>query len=276
MTGSTDIEYDYDSDNRVPRALEELLDVVRNASLLRALVRKEVTVRYKRSLLGVTWTAAGPLLLLLVLTLAFASVFKTTPSYPAFVMPGLLVWNLFAQVTTIIGAETSSGMALWKRVRLPKTIMPVSTIITSLVNLFLIVVPYLVVLLIARWHMGWALFTLLPVAMLLGAFTLGVGLLLASVALYFPDVVHLYQTILSAWFFITPVIYPESTAPPYLKLLLRLNPMARFVEAFRAPLYRNAAATPEQFAILAGAALLTLAAGWTLYTHVADDIPYRS
>jgi ABC-2 type transport system permease protein len=116
----------------------------------------------------------------------------------------------------------------------------------------------------------------LPVPMLLTAcFALGVGLLLSTVAISFPDVIDMYQVVLTAWYFLTPIIYPISALPESARLLMNLNPAYHFVEAFRAPVYAGTSPDPGGLLIAATAAALALAAGWFVFASVADEIPAR-
>ena len=125
---------EYDSAARPPRALEELHELRAHASLLRALVARNIKVRYKRSAFGFLWTMASPALMLIVLSLAFTHAFAASaPAYPAYVFPGLLLWNFFAQTTTMSGEEMA-GSDIWKRVRFPKTALAIATLFTGIVN----------------------------------------------------------------------------------------------------------------------------------------------
>ncbi|HEY2325128.1 MAG TPA: ABC transporter permease, partial [Thermoanaerobaculia bacterium] len=107
-------------------------------------------------------------------------------------------------------------------------------------------------------------------------FTLGVAFLTSSVALYFPDLGHVWSVLLSAWMFLTPVIYPTSILPARAQRYVAWNPMTHFVTAFRAPLYDNRAVSLRELATLSLIAFVTLAIGWIAFTRHADEIPYRA
>ncbi len=267
---------EYDSATRAPRALEELIELRAHGSLVRALVSRNIKVRYKRSAFGFLWTMVSPALMLVALSLVFTRAFSSsTPAYPAYVFPGLLLWNFFAQSTTISGEEMAAADA-WKRIRFPKTALAISTLVTGIVNLLLALVPLIVILAVLRRPLGLALVTL-PVTIGLAAlFVLGVSLILATAALYFPDVMPAWSMLLPPLMFSAPVIYPAAIVPPWLAPWLRVNPMTLFIESFRAPLYSNAMPAASTFAYMLAAALLALSAGWLLFTHFADDIAYRA
>jgi ABC-type polysaccharide/polyol phosphate export permease len=268
--------HEYDSAARRPRVVEELLDLLSNGPLVFALVQRDITVRYKRSVFGVLWTMLNPAAMLLVFTLAFSSIFSAhAPGYAFFVVPGLLLWNFFAQTTSVVAREVAIGVDLWRRIRVPKSALVASTLLTGLINVVLAVGPLLLVLIVARRPLGAALLTLPLTVALVALFVLGVSLILGAIAVYFPDVADLYGVLLPAVMFTAPIAYPAAIVSPGLQSLLRLNPITHFVEAFRAPLYANAAPAPIAFATMAVVALVTVVVGWFLFTRSTDDIPYR-
>jgi len=267
---------EYDSAARPPRALEELIELRAHASLLRALVARNIKVRYKRSAFGFVWTMLSPTLMLVALSLVFTRALATAaPAYPAYVFPGLLLWNFFAQTTTMSGEEMAAA-EIWKRVRFPKTALAISTLLTGIINLLFALVPLIVILAVAHRPLGPALATLPITIALTALFVLGASLILATGALYFGDVMPAWTMLLPALMFSAPVIYPASILPPWLAPWLRLNPMTLYIDAFRAPLYSNTIPDAKSFALMLGIALATLALGWLLFTRSADDIAYRA
>lgn len=267
---------EYDSAARPPRALEELRELRAHTSLLRALVSRNIKVRYKRSAFGFLWTMVSPTLMLIAVSLAFTRAFAASaPGYPAYVFPGLLLWNFFAQTTTMSGEEMA-GSDVWKRVRFPKTALAVSTLLTNVINLALALVPLIIILAVAHRPLGVALVSLPVTIVLTALFVLGASLILATGALYFADVMPAWGMLLPALMFTAPVVYPASIVPPSLKPWLQLNPMTLYIEAFRAPLYTNTTPDARSFALMLAIALLTLALGWLLFTRSADDIAYRA
>jgi ABC-type polysaccharide/polyol phosphate export permease len=268
---------EYDSAARPHRALEELKELRRHGALIHALVERNLKVRYKRSALGFLWTMINPTLMLVVLSLAFTRAFAATaPAYPAYVFPGLLLWNFFAQTTTMTAEEMAGGGAeLWRRVRFPKTALAIANLVTGTLNLTLALVPLLVILAVLRRPLGPALLTLPLTIALTALLVLGVSLLLATGAMYFPDLLPAWNMMLPALMFTAPVVYPASILPPRIQFLIRFNPMTQFIEAFRAPLYTNTAplaSLPLLFAFAAGALLC----GWFFFTRSADEMAYRA
>lgn len=268
--------FEYDSAARRPRAIEEWLDLKAHTSMLRALIVRNVKIRYKRSVFGLLWTLAQPAAMLIVLTLIFTRAFSPhTPFYPAYLGPGLILWFFFSQTTAVVIAEVAAGVDLWRRVRMPKTALAVATTATSLLNLLFTAVPLLLVVAVAGRPLGLSLLTIPIVIALMAMFTLGFALTIAAIALYFPDVADLYQIVLSAWIFVTPVIYPRAILPPAVDRLVALNPLTLYIDAFRRPFYENATASPAAFAMMFAISTGMLLFGWYVFSQRADDIPYR-
>jgi ABC-2 type transport system permease protein len=266
----------YDSSRLPPPFRRELYELVRYRDLVVQLVTRDVRTRYKRSILGVGWTLLNPLLMMAVLTLVFSQLFRADVShYAVYLLSAQLLWIFFAQTTTQAMNSLTWGGALVSKIYLPRSVFAVSQVGTGLVNLVLALVPLLLIVVLSGVPLTWALLWL-PLPMLLVAcFALGIGLLLSTVAISFPDVVEMYQVILTAWYFLTPIIYPLSALPESTRSLMRLNPAYYLVEAFRAPVYAGTAPEPATLVVAMVAAVVTLVVGWLLFTSAADEMPAR-
>lgn len=267
---------EYDSARLPHPMLREAAELLRYRDLVRQLVTRNVKVRYKRSVLGFVWSMLGPLLSMTALSLVFTQIFKpTTPLYPLYLFPGLLLWNFFAQTTSSITAEVIGGVDLWRRIYTPRTAFAVATTLTGLVHLALALVP-LVLLMIAFGAPITMALTTAPLAALATAlFALGIGLAVGSIAGHFADVGDLFQVLLGTWLYFTPVIYPRAILPERFHWLWQLNPMTHMVDAFRMPFYQHAAIPFDLLLTTLGLGCATCAAGWWLFTHTADDLVRR-
>ena len=266
----------YDSADRRSSILEELFQVFKYRDLIVQLVRRDIVARYKRSVLGVTWTMLNPLGMMLVLTIVFSQVFKTTKAYPVYVLTGLVAWNFFAQTSILAMHQFQWGGSLIHRIYLPKTVFGISAVGTGLVNLLLSLVPVVLVMLIL--HVPLRLSVLfLPVSIVcICAFALGVGLLLSVIAAYFWDVSEIYQIALFAWMYLTPVIYPEESIPQAFRWwLFHVNPMYYLIKLFRLPLYDGVIPNPKTLLASFLVSLIALVIGWSVFTAKSDEFAYR-
>jgi ABC-2 type transport system permease protein len=266
----------YDSAQQRLPVVAELQELWRYRDLLRQLVVRNIKTRYKRSVLGILWTLLNPLLMMTVLTLVFSHVFRfQAVNYPVYALSGLVLWNFFAQTTTGAMSELLWGGSLLHRIYLPRAIFAASALGTGLVNLLLSLIPLLLLMIVTGVPLR-ATILFLPVPLVLTAlFALGVALFLSTLAVYFSDVVEMYQIVLTAWMYLTPIIYPKEVVPPSYQWFLNLNPFYHLLEAFRAPLHGGVLAGWKTLSAAALAAVVTLVLGWTVFTRKADEFAYR-
>lgn len=268
----------YDSAERKNPALEELTQIAHYRHLIFQLTRRDVLTRYKRSFLGIAWTMLNPLGMMVVLTIAFSSIFRfgDVESYPAYVLSGLLAWNFFSQATTASMVNLVWGGGLLHRIYIPRTSFALAAIATGVVNILLSMVPLILVMVITGVIIN-ATFLMFPIPIvLLACFALGVGLLISTFAVYFPDVAEMYQIAVMGWMYLTPVIYPEEILPPqYSFIVTHLNPMSYLVKLFRIPIYYGRPPTLFEFMPGILVALVTLILGWIVFTRKSDEFAYR-
>lgn len=267
----------YDSAKRVSPALEELRGIVQYRDLIYQLVRRDIVTRYKRSVLGIAWTMLQPLGMMIIMTIVFSNLFQGVKGYPTYILSGLVAWTFFSQTTTAAIHQVVWGGTLFRRIYLPHTSFAVSAISTGVVNLMLSLVPLIALMLVSGRPLHWsALFV--PVAIiLLAAFALGIGLILSALGVYFPDVVEMYQIILVAWMYLTPIIYPEEILPvAYRFWITNLNPMYHMMNIFRKPLYDGVLPDWNELVIAVIIAITTLVIGWFFFSNKADEFAYRA
>ena len=266
----------YDSARTRSRAIEELVEAWRYRNLIVQLVRRDVLTRYKRSVLGVAWTMLNPLGMMLVLTVAFSQIFGGVRAYPAYVLSGLVAWNYFAQVTAAAMNQMVWGGALLNKIYIPRTVFVLSSIGTGLVNLVLSTVPLVAVMLITGVPLRWSVLFLPVPMLLLSLFAMGISLIISTWAVYFPDVAEMYQIVLTAWLYLTPIIYPEDIVPvAYRQALFTFNPMYHLVTLFRKPLYEGVVPGLQEGGWASLATFLVAALGWWVFTRKSDEFAYR-
>ncbi len=249
---------------------EEWREIVASGHLLWSLVHRDLTVRYKRSVLGFFWTMLHPLMLTIILTIVFSSIFRfTVPHYETYVLAALLPWSFFSQTTVGAMAGIAWNGPLMKRVRVPKSIFALSTVLSGLVNLTLSYVPLFAIMLIRGVPLRPALF-FLPVALLLFAtFVFGLSLALTAVAVYFHDVREMYTVVLTALMYLTPVIYPRNIIPARFAILLDANPLTYYIEIVRAPVHEGVLPSLHSLGIASGAAVASLVIGWAIFRRLS-------
>jgi ABC-2 type transport system permease protein len=265
----------YDSSQRGLPALEELRELYYYRNLVFQTVRRNIVVRYKRSVLGIAWTMLNPLGTTLILTFVFSRVFGGPSSYAVYVLSGLICWTFFAQATNDSMNNLIWGGGLLKRIYVPRTVFAVSSVVTGLVNIALALVPLLLVMLVTGVTPQWSMLILPIPTLFLAMFALGVGLLLSAVAIYFTDVTEMYTIVLTAWFYLSPVIYKPELLPQNFAWIVLLNPMYYMINLFRVPIFDGRIPTPQEFLVTGGIAIVTLLLGWFVFSQKADEFAYR-
>lgn len=254
-----------------------LRELLAYKDLLRLLVGTNIKTRYKRSFLGVIWTLLNPLATTIVMTVAFSALFRfSMQHYAVYVLSGLLFWSYFQQSSTQSMSSVVWGASLLKKVYVPATVFPLAAVGTGLVNLLLSVPPLFLIMLILGHPFTPALL-FLPVAVLLvTGFTLGLGLLLASYAVFFTDVVEMYVVILRIWFYLTPVMYPKRILPERMQPLIMMNPMYHMVLCWREPIFNGV--LPPTSSILAATiwSAGTLVLGWWIFSRRSHEFALRA
>ncbi len=253
-------------------------EIFRYRDLIFALVSRELKVRYRRSAIGFTWTMLQPLLTMLVLQVVFSAIFRVQldyGNYPVFAMAGVLFWNFFSQSIVSSMNSLKGNAQLLRKLPIPKEVFPLATVISGVINLCFALVPLLGILLVTRHPITPALL-FLPISILLAAlFTLGAGLLLSPLAVFFSDVVELIGVILSMLMYMTPVIYPMSIlqGSPFLPVV-RFNPVRSILEVFRDPIYLGKVPPITHLSVCFGIAVVALALGAFAFRRSSDRIPF--
>jgi ABC-type polysaccharide/polyol phosphate export permease len=266
----------YDSDRVKQPLVRELADLVHYRDLLAQMIVNIAKARYKRSVLGVLWTLMNPVLNTVVLTVAFASIFRADlPNYPVYVLSGLVCWNFFTTTTTFAMNSLIWGSSILRRIYIPRTIFAAAAVGNGLTSLGVTLIPLGLTMLVLGHSWTPALLVLPASVLLLAAFVFGVSLLVSSVAVLFTDFVEFYQVIVQALFFLTPVMYPVEILPDWALPLLRFNPMFYLLQMFRLPVYFGRVPDASTTLIAIGVSVSALVIGWFAFARRVDELPYR-
>jgi ABC-2 type transport system permease protein/lipopolysaccharide transport system permease protein len=219
----------------------------------------------------------NPLFFMLIISFVFSKMMRGTEDYDAFVLAGILFWNMTAQ--SIIGGTgalvNNSGLLL--KVRTPMWIFAIVPLGSAVANLVLAMVPYLIFLFVKGLPIPAGILFLPVFLIFYGVFLAGVTLLLSTANVFFRDVAHVMEPILQLLFYATPVIYDRSnpSLPDHIRELLGFNPFARFVEVFRGVVFRTAMPDWSTLSVLAGGCVLSVSIGLFVYLKFRDRIAFR-
>jgi len=206
----------------------------RYRSLLGNLIVRDIKVKYRRSVLGILWSVLNPLLMMLVITAVFSNIFRFEIEFFAtYYLTGVLIFNLVSEATNGSMMSILGNSALIQKVYIPKYIFPLEKCLFALVNMLFSAVAVVVVIWIQQVPVGLsALLFWVPIIYVF-IFSVGLGLILATLAVFFRDTTHLYGVLIAAWMFLTPIIYPVDILTDELYAVIRFNPMYHYVTYFR-------------------------------------------
>lgn len=234
--------------------------------VLQELVKRDLKVRYKRSVLGIFWTMLNPLLMMGITTIVFSNLFRTTiGNFPIYVLSGYVVWTFFSQSTVSASSSILDSAGLTRKVYVPPALFPLASVVSAVVNLVLAMLPLAFLMAVTSGPFSWALLILPLSILVLSVFSFGLGLFLAACAVFFRDTVYTYQVLLVAWMYLTPLFYPDSIIPQRWQLIVYLNPVYHLVKLFRAPIYQAALPDPMDIAFAVGSSVVVAVFGWWFF-----------
>lgn len=254
---------------------ELIAETYRYRELIWALTIKELKVRYKRSVLGFLWALLNPALMMIVLTLVFSTIMKfPIPHYSIFLLSVLLPWTFFSQSMSYAVDSIVGNGELIKKVAVPKIVFPIAAVVSNIVNLLLSMIP-LAILVPLMGHPFYKTWLYLPVPMLaLIIFTVGMTFFFAAANVYYRDVAHILQIVLSAWFYFTPIIYALDFIPAKYQWLFRLNPMIYVINGFRLAVYYGMLPKWPSVAMSFACAFIALLIGFSVFRKYEDDFVF--
>jgi ABC-type polysaccharide/polyol phosphate export permease len=251
------------------RLVSDIQETWRYRSLLRMLVVRDLKTRYRGSILGVAWSFLQPLGMMIVLTFAFSIITPGSSKiahYPVFALSGWLAWSFFtAAVIGATGSVVANG-SLVKKVYFPRVILPVSVVISSLVNFLLALPVWLLVTLVSGHPIHLTLLLLPAVIAIQVVFSVGVSFMLSTLNVFYRDTQFILELAMLALFFLTPIWYDISQAQPEVGLWVRrLNPMASLVNIYQDIMYWGRPTDIGFVLRTALTALAVLVAGYVIF-----------
>ena len=202
--------------------------------LLFSLTKKELKVKYRGSVLGFFWSLLNPVLMMLVYSFVFSMILRQgIQEFAIFLLCALLPYNFFSNSVNYGSGSIISNANLVKKIYFPKEIIPLSIVLSNLINFLLELIVLFIVLSIFKYKFYTYLY-LLPVIILVQLFFVsGISMLISALNVFFRDLQHLISILMLVWFFATPIIYPLSMVPERFQFWMQLNPMAVFATYYR-------------------------------------------
>lgn len=257
-----------------------LRSVLKNRSLIRTMVWRDLVGRYRGSFAGIFWSVLNPLLLMATYYFVFGVVlqarFGGDPSREGFVLyflAGMLPWLPFSEALARAPGVLLEHATFIKKLVFPIETLPVNLVLSGLVTQGFAISLFLIGLIVFRGTIPfsalWIPLLLVPQVLL----TLGLGWLLSAVGLVFRDLSQVMGFLLTVWFFLTPICYPEESLPESAKPILALNPFLHLVRSFRDVLLHNHAPDWQPFGWLCFVSAMVFLGGYTVFHRLRRSFP---
>lgn len=239
--------------------------------LISQLVARDFKTKYKRSILGVFWSFLNPLLTMVVQFIVFSTIFRNDVKYyPAYLLSGIVIWSFFNEVTNMCLHSITGNASLITKVYMPKYIYPVSRTLSSGINLLISLVPLLLVSLITGVHFLRSILLIPFFLICLIVFSLGVGMFLSALMVFFRDIAFLWSVIVMAWMYATPIFYSPEIIPERFSFILKLNPLYHFIKNIRMCLIEGVSPGPRSYIFCFLFAMISLLVGSLVFKKTQD------
>ena len=275
MNGRT-VEYNNRSLSLPAFFMQSVRELVFFKYALGYLVVNSLRTRYRRSYLGFFWGLVSPLLMMVVVSVVFSTLWKMSfRDFGIYVFSGLLPWMFFSNSLSQGCGALVNAEKFMKKIYVAKLLFPLSIVCTEAINLALSMVCLLALALALGAKVGLSLLFLPAAVALLFVFVLGIAMAFSVANVYFRDLPYITQVVLMALFYAVPVIYPIDRLPETVQSLLSLNPVYHFILLFQDCIYRGAIPGLATWGICLGFGLLSLAAGMLILNRRDRDLIYR-
>ncbi len=257
--------------------------VARGAWLYRhfivASVKREFASRYLGTQLGFFWAVAQPLALILIYTLVFSEIMRPALpghtsrfAYSIYLTAGIILWGLFGDLLGRSVGIFVQNAHLLKKVSVPKITLPAIASLSALLNFSIALALFLAFMLLSGNWPGWPLLALIPVVAVLVVFAMGLGLLLATVNVFYRDVEQSLAIVIQFWFWLTPIVYPAAALPAYVQSILKWNPLWPLVRATQDIFVERRFPDWTTLAWPAILAFVFLFLAWRVFNRLSDEL----
>lgn len=254
---------------------KEIKEIIRYRELLRNLVIKDIKVRYKRSVLGFLWVMLNPLFMMLVLNIVFSGIFRvSTKDYTAYLISGIILWSFFSQSTSTSLISFMGNSNIIKKIYLPKAIFPLSVILSAMIHFTFSLVPLFAIFLITGTRISPHIYLLPVIFVLVFIFSYGISLIISTLTVFFHDTKYIYDVLLMAWMYSTPIFYPESIVSERFRFILEMNPLYYFLSLFRSSLYTGIQLDQSRLIYALSFSTIAFIAGWLFYNRYKDRLVF--
>ena len=268
----------------LPKNKRDWLAIIQ-PDLLINLTLRDLRSKYKRSVLGWTWSVLNPLVAVVVYSAVFSIFLRIEPSvgdpsgldsYAVFLLVTLLPWQFHVTSLTEANRSITANSSLITKIFFPRWVLPTSAVLARFLTL--IVEMFVLLVLIALWegHIAFQWIPVIAALMILQLlFTIGLALIISAANVYFRDIQHFLMVALQPWMFLTPILYPLNLVPDdkeflgiSYRTLYQLNPMVSWAKAYRNVLYDLRFPSLERWLAILAATFIVLYLGFKIFNRL--------
>lgn len=243
-------------------------------------VRRDFEVRYVRSVFGFLWAIIEPLSMILVYTFIFSKVMRaklpgTTDgwAYSIYLCAGILTWGFFIETLNRCQTLFLDQANLLKKSSFPRMTLPVIVLMSATINFVIIFAILCVFLVLVHRFPGWYILWFVPLLMIEQGFAMGLGMVTGTLNVFFRDIGKAIGVALNFWFWVTPIVYPESIIPKWMQnTLLHWNPLVALTIGFQSILLRHPLPALSSFYMPTIVAVVFLGFGYYTFLRLSDDL----
>jgi ABC-type polysaccharide/polyol phosphate export permease len=242
---------------------------MKHLQLIRLLVGRELTLRYKRSVIGIGWTLLNPMLtsfvLWAVLSFVFASRLPDGQQYAPYLMAGIVLNSFFNQGLMISAESIASNSGVLTKIYVPPQIFPISVALAGLVNFFIGLIPLAIVVYISGQSLALTFPLVIIVGFFLALLVAGLGLALSLLFIRFDDTKNIVGVTLLILTYLTPIFYPISILNERMQSIVKLNPLTSYLDCFRWAFSNNAVATLNDWLYMGATGIFAILFGTYMF-----------
>ena len=211
-------------------------------------VNRQLQDKYHNSMMGSIWIILNPLAMVFTYTVIFSKLMNarfieshSQYAYSIYVCSGLILWGLFSEIVMNGQSIFLDNAALLKKISFPRLCLPIIVVFKALINFSIIFGLFIAFLLITKNFPGWILINIFPLVFILVIFSIGLGVCLGVLNVFFRDIGQLFGIFINFWFWLTPIVYSLDILPGFSRNIITLNPMTPLIQAFQELLLKHLA-----------------------------------
>lgn len=238
--------------------------------LLNQLVKRDIKLKYRRSVLGIFWSFLEPLGSMIVLTIVFSTLFSRIENFPVYYLTGMLAYQFFAGGTNAAMRSMVNNASILKTIYIPKYLYSLSAILSNFVTFLLSLIVLFMVMAVTNVNFTmYIIFASLPILALL-LLTIGVGLIMATVNVFFRDMQYLYGIFLMMLMYLTPIFYPAEIVPASFRFIQDYNPLFAVIKCCRSSFLYGSLYNTQDLLFAMGSGIVALIIGIIIFYKFQD------